>query len=137
MKRTDGQNKRFYALVSKYGLTEEEKRALVLQFSDGKVESSALMNVIDMQRLIKHLEQIELDSMNKMRAKIVHLGREIGCVKRTYGKEDYTGLNRWVERNFKVESIFRLSYDELRKAVTGMERWLESEQKKAIKQLLL
>jgi hypothetical protein len=136
MTRTPEQNKRFHALVQQLRLNPDVKADLVYQFSDGKVESSAAMNKYDMARLIKHLEGMVQASENKMRTKIVAIGREIGCVRYKAGSWDYAGLNAWLKKHYGKESLFRLSYEELVKAVTGMERWRDYEQRKSVTQLV-
>lgn len=136
MKRTPEQNKRFHGLVQQLRLNPDEKASLVYQFSEGKVESSAAMNRYDMARLIKHLEGLVQASENKMRTKIVAIARELGCVQYRSTGWDYTGLNAWIKKHYGQETLFKLSYEELVKAVTGMERWRDYELRKSVKQLV-
>lgn len=135
MKRTDAQNKRFHTLLSTLGYGADEKEGVVLKFSDGRVCSSADMTAFEMAKAIKHLEDILNDSMNRMRTKAVNIAREIGVIKQKAGLWDYAPLNQWIEKHYGVRTIFLLNYDELAKAVTGLEQWQAYEKRKKVKQL--
>ena len=132
MKRTNAQNTRFHALITERKFDKEEKAALVLTYTQGRSDSSADMTYQEMAEAIKHLEGLEMASIRKMRAKIINIAKDIFCVSDMM-QTDWDNLNVFLTKKFKGK-LNELNYETLRKAVTAMERWKKSEDKKRANQ---
>lgn len=128
MKRTNAQNSRFHALIAARKFDKEEKAALVLTYTQGRSDSSADMTYQEMNEAIKHLEGLEMASIRKMRAKIINIAKDIFCVADMM-QADWDNLNVFLTKKFKGK-LNELDYETLRKAVTAMEKWKKSEDKK-------
>ena len=77
MKRTLEQNAKFHKLVTLRKLDKEDKQALVLDCTGGRTNSSAAMTVEEMALAITLLDSEQTSSIKKMRAKMIHLARDI------------------------------------------------------------
>ncbi|WP_338875685.1 hypothetical protein WBJ53_08665 [Spirosoma sp. SC4-14] len=128
MKRTTAQNARFHALLTARKFDKEEKAALVLTYTQGRSESSKDMSKEEMAEAIKHLEGLEMASIRKMRAKIINIAKDIFRVADMM-QADWDNLNVFLTKKFKGK-LNELDYETLRKAVTAMEKWKQSEDKK-------
>ena len=128
MKRTNSQNARFHALLTQRKLDKEEKQALVLTYTHGRSDSSTEMTSQEMAEAIKHLEGEEMASIKKMRAKIINIAKEIFGVA-DMSQVEWDNLNKFLLSKSKGK-LNELHYETLRKAVTSMQMWKKSADKK-------
>jgi hypothetical protein len=123
--RTNEQNARFHQLVIFHDIDKDEKRALVEQYSNGRVSSSKDLSVIEMSKLINSLEVDKAtktaDSRKRMMAKAINIGRELGMVTGEGNKVDYEGFNALAKKMYKVEKCYELSNEQLQNFITGLE----------------
>jgi hypothetical protein len=136
--RTLEQNTRFHALVFTLRLTQEEKRNLVREHSNLRTDSSKDLTLAEMQLLIRTLETMVERSITKMRSKIINIAKDVGLNKPPLlpgegvgGEVDFARLNVFLEKKFK-KKLHQLTRDELRDAVTAMEKWRDSNTKKQL-----
>ncbi|WP_080058954.1 hypothetical protein [Spirosoma aerolatum] len=137
MKRTNEQNTKFHALVALRKLDKEDKQALVLECSGGRVSSSADMTVEEMALAIQILDSEQTASLKKMRAKIINIARDIFDLKPKddWKQEHYDRLNKFLIKKFKAP-LHKLLYRQLIDACTAMESWHSSAMKKIVNDLL-
>ena len=134
--RTPQQNKAYHALLQSIGLSKEEVAVLILQHTDGRTQRSSEMSVVEMNDLLSALTGISNSRRVRMRTKIVHIAKQIGCVKQVGSGWSYDGLNTWVKDRYGVATVFMLTDEQLPKAITGMEKWLDWERTKSVRELL-
>ncbi|RIV21362.1 hypothetical protein DYU11_18320 [Fibrisoma montanum] len=131
--RTLSQNSRFHTLLTQRKFDAYEKRELVLACTNGRTDSSKLMTVDEMAAAIKHLEDDQMTSIKKMRAKIINIAKDIFSVT-DWEQKDYDALNTFLVKKFRAP-LHKLSYNQLVDATTAMEKWRESAQNKMIEKL--
>ena len=131
--RTTQQNSRFHTLLTLRKFDREDKAELVKTITNGRTTSSAQMTVDEMRVAIERLDDEQTTSLKKMRAKIIKIARDIFDMVETdqWEQRHYDALNKFLLKKFKVQ-LHKLSYDQLRNAVTAMEAWRESELKKML-----
>lgn len=136
--RTTEQNARFHQLVSHYGLTIEEKKALVRKHTQNRVESSKLMHRFEMAAAIRELEQREIDSLNRMRTKVNALARDLGWIKPNpyTGKDDFQALNAFIRKKNFGTWLFDVPPERLPDLITALERVIDYNRTKAVFTLL-
>lgn len=127
--RTLQQNERLHALVGQLRLDKEEKAELVKAFTNGRSYSSKDLTFAEADLLIKYLESQVDGSIKKMRSKIINIAKDIGLTKG--GEVDWERLNNFLIKKFK-KPLNQLTRDELPNAVTAMEKWRSSNQKKEL-----
>lgn len=137
MIRTKEQNKRFHTLLTLRKLDREEKQALVVDCSGGRVSSSADMTVAEMALAITILDSEQTSSLKKMRAKIIHIARDIFGMAPTdeWKQTHYDRLNEFLQKTFKCH-LHKLPYQKLPDAVTATEKWRDWKTKQLVKDLL-
>ncbi|GAB2586391.1 NinB/YbcN family protein [Spirosoma areae] len=137
MTRTLEQNTKFHKLVGLRKLDKEDKQALVMECSGGRTTSSATMTVQEMALAITILDSEQTSSLKKMRAKIIHVARDIFGMapKDVWGQEHYDRLNKFLLDKFKCP-LHKLTYQQLPNAVTAMEAWRGWKTKKMVNELL-
>jgi hypothetical protein len=134
MLRTINQNNRFHTLIQLRKITKEEKQELVNAFTGGREMSSAKMTMDEMDALIKHLEGEDQASIKRMRSKIINIAKDIFAVS-DLTQKDWDALNTFLVNKFKTP-LHMMKNEQLRNAVTAMEKWRGSETKKMVKELL-
>lgn len=122
--RSNEQNARFHKLITENRYDADMKEGLVLEVSNGRVTSSKELSVIEMAKAIQHLEgtiaDAEKESRNKMMAKGINLGRDLGMV-RGYGEaQNFDRLNALCVRMYKVEKFYGLSNEQMANVITGL-----------------
>ncbi|GAB3735034.1 hypothetical protein [Spirosoma lituiforme] len=137
MQRTLQQNSRFHTLLTLRKFDREDKAELVKACTDGRTTSSSDMSIDEMAKAIEILDDEQTTSIKKMRAKIIHIGRDIFDLRPRDAWEQvhYDKLNTFLFGKFKAP-LHKLSYLKLIDAVTAMEKWRESETKKMVNNLL-
>lgn len=138
MKRTLQQNERLHALIFTLRMDREEKAELVKTFTNGRSTSSKDLTFAEANLLIKYLDNQVVESIKKMRSKIINIARDIGL---TVGGQqsavdgqplvDWERLNVFLVKKFK-KPLHQLTRDELPNAVTAMEKWRDSNLKKEL-----
>lgn len=138
--RTTEQNARFHQLLALWGFTDEEKRALVAEVSEGRCTSSKDLFRFEMEEAIKRLEKRKADSINKMRAKVNYIARDIGMIRpdprSKSGREDFSALNKFIQNKFHVANLFLVPTERLPDLITALERVKVHRLDHAIKSLL-
>ena len=122
--RSNEQNARFHQLITENRYDADMKEGLVLEVSNGRVTSSKELSVIEMAKAIQFLEGTiadkEKESRQKMMAKGINLGRDLGMV-RGYGEaQNFDGLNALCMRMYKVEKFYGLSNEQMANVITGL-----------------
>ena len=135
--RTKDQNVKFHTLVALRKLDKEEKQELVKHFTGGRETSSTGMTQDEMAKAIAYLDDEQTASIKKMRAKILNIARDFFGLapKDEFAQKHYDALNVFLKKKFKYP-LHKLQYEPLRKAVTGMERWRDSDMKTMLNGLL-
>lgn len=136
MQRLKSQNQRFHGLVNKLGLDPDEKKEVVRLASAGRATSSKDLTAHEMQNAIDQLSGNFDSRIARMRAKARAIASDLGILKTVDGKTDYTALNTFIEKKFKVKSLFQLEHDKLRDCITALERWRDGKTEKVIKDCL-
>ncbi|MFC5408032.1 hypothetical protein ACFPMF_01835 [Larkinella bovis] len=134
MQRTVNQNSRFHTLISLRKIEKEEKQELVKAFTGGRETSSSKMTIDEMAALIDHLEGENQASIKRMRSKIINIAKDIFAVP-DMTQRHWDALNKFLTSKFKAP-LHMLKYEQLRNAVTSLERWRDSETKKMLNELL-
>ena len=136
MTRTPAQNSRFHTLLSLRKFDREDKAALVHQCTKGRTESSKEMTIAEMKTAIEILDDEQQQSIKKMRAKIINIGRDIFGMAPAdaWGQPQYDRLNTFLLGKYK-RMLHKLSYADLVKATTAMEAWRDSETKRMVNAL--
>jgi polyhydroxyalkanoate synthesis regulator phasin len=126
---TPPQNRRLHQLVNQAKIHEEDKRALIHEFTNGKSTSSKDLLKDQAQHLIQHLEEkldlvataptIEQEvASDKMRRKILSLSHEMRWYLPGTGKVDMKRVNDWCQaRGFGKKVLNQYTHDELTKLV--------------------
>jgi hypothetical protein len=128
-KITPNQNKRLHQLLAMTGL-KEEKKALVLEYTRGRSDSSREMLMAEAQGLIDHLEnslktpepslQKEIEA-DKMRRKILSLSHELRWHLPGTSKLDMKRVNDWCQqRGFGKKLLNDYTHAELTKLVSQL-----------------
>jgi hypothetical protein len=73
MIRTNGQNKRFWALVNNARLDKDTVRQMVYEVSDGRTETTKELEVNEMTHLISIVADRDAQLNNRSRASVCHL----------------------------------------------------------------
>ncbi|WP_080058315.1 hypothetical protein [Spirosoma aerolatum] len=135
--RTKEQNSKFHTLLTLRHFDKEDKLALVQFYTGGRETSSSNMSMDEMAEAIKHLEGEQDASIRRMRAKIINVARDIFNLwpQDNWTQEHYDKLNVFLKKKFKAE-LSKLSYEQLRNAVTAVEKWRDSGTQKFLKDLL-
>lgn len=129
-------NARFHQLLTQRNCDKDEKMSIVNQASNGEFTSSRDLSNSQLLEAIKLLEGDQNKSIQRMRAKAINLAKELGILpKEVKLPEHWKGLNTFTEKTFK-KPFPKLSYDELRNCITGLENWQKNRHDKAIKELL-
>ncbi|MGA0556560.1 hypothetical protein ACO2Q8_07915 [Larkinella sp. VNQ87] len=134
MLRTANQNSVFHRLIQLRGIDREEKQELVKEFTNGRETSSARMSSDEMDALIKHLEGENQTSIKRMRSKIINIAKDIFAVS-DMDQRHWDALNKFLVGKYKAQ-LHKLNNEQLRNAVTSLEKWRESETKKMVNDLL-
>lgn len=131
--RTNKQNAIFHKLIQMRGFDKDEKKEMVEHYSNGRVSSSSQLSVIEMAKLIKHLQveqnEIAAISRKKMMAKALNLGRDLGMVTGVDAATNFDGINAFGKRMYKVERFSMLNDEQIRNCITGLEK-MKSQKKK-------
>ena len=106
MKRTEGQNRRFWALISKLGIDEETRKSLVLQYTKGRTEHSSEMTRLEMEALLQDLGL--LAGASEEQAKDCR--QEPAINKKDAGKSQQSRRRENEIKQRKRRMIFRLFY---------------------------
>lgn len=135
MKRTNGQNKRLYALLSKLCLDAEIKADLAKQVSAGRTEKTSELDYHECNHLItllndqilgqnqrpegRHVNSIE----NDMRRTIYKLMYECGFMFNTDHKERKAAIiDGWIRKKMNLTiSLNELNIDQLQKMITQLQ----------------
>ena len=109
----------------------------MLDCTGGRTDSSAAMTVEEMALAITLLDSEQTSSIKKMRAKMIHLARDIFGLapKDKWEQEHYDRLNTFLLAKFKAP-LHKLTYQQLPNAVTAVEAWQAWEMKQVVKNLL-
>jgi hypothetical protein len=126
--RTAVQNSEFYGLIMQAKFDDDQKDALVMAVSQNRTKKSSELSVEEMQVAINKIKKTVNDTAHKQRARIVAVARDIGYV----DGGNYSKLNAFVLKHFKVATIFEVPHSELTKVITGIEQVRKWEQKKAL-----
>jgi len=131
--RNTAQNKRLYALLNVCGLDKDDKRDLVIQYSNGRVESSAGLNFYECQSLIDYLQAVA-DVLNnnkeneafkkadKQRKKVLSICHDLGW-ETPGGKIDWSRLNAWLLKyGYLHKELNKYTLAELPALVTQFEQ---------------
>lgn len=110
------QNKALHGLLNRTGLMEQ-KEALVMAFSNGRVKSSRELAFQEAGALITHLKS--LDKSHRMRRKIISMAHELGWKVPGTKKIDMNAINAWCEKyGFGKKELNQYTEQELPKLVT-------------------
>lgn len=122
------QNKRFWALIKRLGMEEEEKYALVRSFSNGRTASFSALEKQEESRMLNYMQH-EADKLNvksngeayagdKMRKKVISKVASYMGLKDL----DMEAIRKFVlEIGYLKKDLNRYSFEELPKLVTQME----------------
>lgn len=137
MTRTVQQNSRFHKLLTLRKFDREDKAELVKVVTGGRTASSAQMTAAEMQLAIDRLQDDQDGSVKRMRAKIIHIARDIFGMsdREVWEQVHYDRLNTFLLKKFHCQ-LHKLRYEQLVDAVTAMEKWRDSELKKMLNGLL-
>lgn len=126
---TPPQNRRLHQLLPQAGMTAEDKKALVKEFTNGRSDSSRELLMAEAQRLIQHLEAslglvataptaAHEEASDQMRRKILSLAHEMRW-ELPSGKVDMGRVNGWCQaRGFGKKVLNEYSHPELQKLVS-------------------
>lgn len=139
MERTPQQNERLHALIFTLRIDKEEKAELVKAFTNGRSYSSKDLTYAEADLLIKYLDNTVVESIKKMRSKIINIAKDIGLVKPHPNppqqggnvEVDWERLNKFLIGKFK-QPLHLIPKDVLPKAVTAMEKWRDGNLKKEL-----
>lgn len=133
MKRTKAQSDRFHGLVFKLKLDKDEKKEIVSQVSKGRETSSANLTEAEMLEAIEILSGNDISRTKRMQAKARAVASNIGLITIKNGVSDYTALNTFILKKFKVDNLFKLDDTDLRNCITALENWRSGITKKFVK----
>lgn len=136
MQRLKSQNNRYHGLVAKLKLDADEKKELVQWASKGRCTSSKDLTASEMRNLIDKLTGQYNSRIARMQAKARAIANDLGLLPVVNGKADYTALNTFIMKTFKVNSLFDLEYKQLIDCITALERWRDSRTKRFVKEAL-
>ena len=136
MQRLKSQNARFHGLVGKLKLDRDEKKEIVSWASGGRCTSSKDLTASEMRKAIDQLTGKYDARIARMQSKVRAIAGDLGILKEVGGKVDYTALNSFIKRTFKVGTIFDLDYKQLINCITALERWRDGKTKKMLKEAL-
>lgn len=126
---TPPQNRRLHRLLNDAGIVGDDKRALVLAFTETRTGSSRELLMGEAQQLIRHLEERlglaataptpeQEEASDKMRRKILSLAHEMRW-ELPGGKVDMDRVNGWCQaRGFGKKALNAYTHDELTKLVS-------------------
>ncbi|MEH0154655.1 hypothetical protein V6R21_18930 [Limibacter armeniacum] len=126
------QRKYFYVLLKKLGL-QEQKGLLVLQYTEGRTDSTAAMSQQEVSRMLDDLgrqagklpvtgEQV---SVKRMRSKILHLAGESGFAPE--GQINWDLFNGFMERrSYLQKPLGKYAYKELPRLVSQFEQMADN-----------
>jgi hypothetical protein len=125
MLRTPAQNAVFYKLLMEANFDDDQKGNLVMTVSTNRTKRSSELTIDEMQAAINKLKLTVANTANKRRTRILAVARQIGYVK----DFDYTRLNEFILKYFKVKTLFDVPNNQLSDVITAIERvrsWKES-----------
>jgi len=132
MQRLKSQNSRFHGLIGKLKLDPDEKKEIVSWASNGRCISSKDLTATEMRKAIDKLSGLYDSRIAKMQAKARAISNDLGLLPVVNGKVDYTAMNTFIMKIFKVKSIFDLDYKQLINCITALERWRDGKTKKMV-----
>jgi hypothetical protein len=133
MQRLKSQNSRFHGLISKLKLDADEKKEIVIWASKGRCTSSRDLTASEMRNAIDKLTGQYDSRIARMQAKARAIANDLGLLPVVSGKVDYTAMNTFIMKIFKVKSLFDLEYKQLIDCITALERWRDGRTKKMVK----
>jgi hypothetical protein len=136
MQRTKSQNNRFHGLVTSLKLDPDEKKEVISWASGGRCTSSKDLTASEMRKAIEQLSGKYDSRIARMRAKVRGIASDLGILPTSGDKIDYSALNSFIERVFKVKSLFDLEYKQLIDCITALERWRDYKIKKMVNEAL-
>jgi hypothetical protein len=128
-KRTNNQNTKLHALLSKLKIDKEMKESLVNQFTNGREISSANMTKFECKLLIEYLQkyfnQDEAEKCDKMRRRILSLCHEMGWELEN-GKVDMERVNGFcLNKGYLAKPLNNYNLKELPKLIYQFEKVYE------------
>lgn len=136
MQRTKSQNNRFHGLVTSLKLDTDEKKEVISWASGGRCTSSKDLTASEMRKAIEQLSGKYDSRIARMRAKVRGIASDLDILPTSGDKIDYSALNSFIERVFKVKSLFDLEYKQLIDCITALERWRDYKIKKMVNEAL-
>ena len=130
------ENRRFHLLLKECGYDEEAKKSLVWAFSDEATSSSADLNPVEVDGLLRYLQDEHSKKCKPMRGKIIHylclLGYTVGN-----DQADWDRINAFIKgigaNNPRKVQLNFLYYSELPKVVSQVEAMYKHEVKRLAK----
>lgn len=136
MQRLKSQNERFHGLIGKLKMDKDEKKEIVRWASAGRASSSKDLTAHEMQNAIDKLSGNYDSRIAKMQAKARAIASDIGILKTSGQTVDYSALNNFILKKFKVNNLFQLDYKSLIDCITALERWRDGQTKKMVNNCL-
>lgn len=136
MQRLKSQNARFHGLVGKLKLDRDEKKEVVSWASGSRCTSSKDLTASEMRKAIDQLTGKYDARVARMQAKARAVANDLGILKKDGDRLDYSALNSFVKKTFKVETLFDLDYKQLINCITALERWRDGRTKKMLKEAM-
>lgn len=124
---TPPQNRRLHQLLNDAGISGDDKKALVHEFTNKRTTSSREMLMVEAQNLIHHLEGAlglrdnaptpeQEEASDKMRRKMISLCHEMRWYVAGTDRVDMARLNGWCQaRGFGKKLLNQYTHDELTK----------------------
>lgn len=127
------QNLRYRCLLRELGFTDDAKEAMVASFSNGRSTSSKDLNNVEVEAMLRYLQDEHSARCKPMRGKIIHylclLGYTVGN-----NQADWNRINDFIKgigsNNPRQVQLNFLYYSELPKVVTQVEAMYRKETKK-------
>ncbi|NNV54546.1 hypothetical protein [Limnovirga soli] len=114
--------KQLNTLVSKRGISKDDKAVMVQGFSDGRCSSSKELLQAEALEMIKHLQTLQPNAAAaaKMRNKVIYYAHEMNW--RIDGKIDMPRLDNWcVKYSYLHKKLDYYEYKELPRLITQIE----------------
>lgn len=129
-------NRTYHLLLRECGIDEEDKKALVQAFSEGRASSSSELTPAEAQGLLKYLKDTHSKKCKPMRGKIIHYLTLLGYVTGN-DAPDWDRINAFIRNigsnNPRKMILNYLYYSELPKVVSQVEAMYKHESKRAQK----
>ncbi len=130
------ENLRYRCLLKELGMSDDEKQTMVASFSNGRSTSSKDLTAVEVEAMLRYLQDSHSARCKPMRGKIIHYLSLLGYVD-GQNRPDWNRINDFIKgigsNNPRQVQLNFLYYSELPAVVSQVEQMYRKELKKLAK----